>query len=143
MLNNSKYKELWAVDVDNFKDAVNVYSNFITPPDMVSDEKHTVLLVDVHQDEVDCLAAWCRTADLEYNIYLYTCVMTVSEWFGQVAEQADAIIVNTALTTLTPIKDKLAELPVTWYYGPKNFLTNNQSIKTPVDYFINYEKSVK
>ena len=58
------------------------YSNFITPPDIVDDDKHSILLIDVAQDDVLKIAAWCSQSTKEYNVYLYNCEMNDKDWLN-------------------------------------------------------------
>jgi hypothetical protein len=119
------------------------YSNFITPPDFVDEKKHTVLLIDVHADDVQTLAMFCKTSPEFFNVYLYNYQMASEDWFGEARDRADAIIINTEVNTFSSIKDLLAELPTAWYYGPKSFLKNPNRIKSPIDYFIQYSNNLK
>jgi hypothetical protein len=124
-----------------FTEATTVYSNFVTPPDIVTDPKHTVLLVDVDQVTVQKIAMFCQTADAEFNVYMYNTEMGDDNWFFKVTALADAIIVNTDTSELSPVKDRLAEMSKSYYYGPKKFLTNNKVLVSPLQYFQEYQKS--
>ena len=120
------------------------YSNFITPPDVINEEKHNVLLIDAGEEQVQTIAEWCQQANSEFNVYVAEASMLPAvDWLKQVVQTADAIIVNTVPNQLSPAKDRLAELHKSWYYGPKRFLGNNKTVTGPLEYFINFENSVK
>jgi len=114
------------------------YSNFITPPDFVYEDKPNILLIDVPAQQIQDLGMYLINCEFYFNVYLYTHEMGNPEWFGNARNMADAIIVNTEPNMFSTTKDLLAELPIAWYYGPKAFLRNNQQINTPIDYFTQY-----
>lgn len=119
------------------------YTNFVTPPDTVTDKQHTVLLMDVSEEHVQQIAHWCKQARDTYNIYLYHAGMSDPEWFKYMMLNTDAMIINTEDSDLSGLKDRAAESSRSWYYGPRNFLTNAQRIQTPLEYFLSLENSVK
>lgn len=129
--------------MSEFQEAVNQYSNFITPPDFVEDEKHTVVLIDVDKQDIQNIAEWAQTAEQAYNIYIFDHSMDNADWLLQTLDRAQACIVNTVPTVLSPGKDKLAEQGKAYYYGPKNFLASKARIESPLEYFVNYDKSIK
>jgi hypothetical protein len=117
-----------------------MHSNFITPPDTTNEAKHTVLLVDPVWSDIQAVAMICKTIGTDFNVYVYDASMNNIDWLTQVAESSAAIIVNTEATTCSPIKDRLIDLPRTYYYGPKNFLSNTKRIANPQEYFIDYAR---
>lgn len=116
----------------------NIYSNFVTPPDFVNEAKHTVLLVDVVDDQVQSIGMFCKHTSAEFNVYLYNANMDDMTWFSQAVDRADTIIVNTIPNQFSPLKDIIAESPKACYYGPKAHLQNPRRINNPIDYFIEY-----
>lgn len=130
-------------NVVKFKEAVAVYTNFITPPDFIDEEKHTVLLIDVDEAAVQNLAAWCKMSDYEFNVYLYNYTMNDLEWLGEAVSRAESIIIDTTPTELSAVKDRIAEMDKSYTYGPKNFLVNTKRIKNPLEYFQGYKENVK
>ena len=118
-----------------FKEAVEVYSNFITPPDFVDDPRnHTVLMIDVEDIYVQQVAAWCKTADTSFNVYLFNHTMGEKAWLHKVIRMADKIIVNTIETKLTPLKENL-DPERTLYFSV--LPTNEENhIRNPLEYFI-------
>jgi hypothetical protein len=111
-------------------------TNFITPPDFVSDPNHTILLVDVDPVDVETLAHLCAGHDESFNIYLFKEGMSELGWYDECVALAHAIIVNTNETELSPAKDQLVDMPKTFHYGPKNFLNNPRGLENFLDYFI-------
>jgi cellulose biosynthesis protein BcsQ len=126
--------------VDKFKEAVTVYTNFITPPDFVDEQKHSVLLIDADAQTIVSLSEWCQRANSEYNVYLYHHNVDNQDWLDKVVQLVDVIIVNTEPSSLTSLKDKMAMLQNAYHYGPKRFLGNNQHINVPEEYFERYEQ---
>jgi hypothetical protein len=119
-------------------DPTELYSNFITPPDFTRDVKHSVLVIDIESDHLTGLALFCKQASCSFNVYLYESRLPNMDWFNSVRNNVDAIVINTAHNEFSNIKDMLAELPISWYYGPKSFLKNPNRIESPVDYFTDY-----
>jgi len=46
------------------------YSNFITPPDFVEDDFHTVTVVDASPKDVELLGQIAKGTNNAYNVYL-------------------------------------------------------------------------
>ncbi len=129
--------------MSNFASAVEVYTNFITPPDSVENDNHTVVLIDATAEQLDHLAEFCSNANCSYNVYIYNNGMNNIDWLNSALAVADAFLVNTEPNDLSPVKDHIAESPKAWYYGPKHFLMNKQSINNPEKYFQDYENQIK
>lgn len=115
-------------------------SNIITPPDIIDDGSHTVVLVDPSQPEVEAVALYCSGVDVVFNVYVYLSNMNDVEWLTKVISKADAIIINTVPNKLSKFKDKVAIYPNAYYYGPKRFLMNPKQIKNPIEYFAEYSR---
>ena len=125
--------------MSEFADAVEVYTNFITPPDFVTNGNHTVVLIDATEQQIDQLAEFCRTAINSYNVYIYRNGMNDIDWLKSAMSQADTFIVNTESNELSPVKDRVVDSLKSWHYGPKNFLGNNRRIASLENYFQQYE----
>jgi hypothetical protein len=110
-----------------------VYSNFITPPDFVQDQFHTVTVVNATLEEVELLGRMCKGSDDQFNIYLYRSEMNDTEWLDRAVELSDAVIVNTS--TRDPVADQLCTLDKTYYYGPHTFMTESIKVDTVFQYF--------
>lgn len=117
-----------------------MHSNFVTPPDTVTDPKHTVLLVDPVWSDLQAVAMICKTVGTDFNVYVYDAGMNDIDWLLKVASLSDAIVVNTDASDCSPNKDRLVDMPRTYYYGPKNFLSNKKRIANPQEYFIEYAR---
>lgn len=129
--------------MEPFANSNSSYTNILTPPDVSYDDNHTVVLIDASAQQIDDLAQWCGSSQKSYNIYLYRSDMNNLPWLESACGGADAILVNTVVNELSPVKDRLiTTYSNSWYYGPKNFLTNTQSITGPEKYF-QYWDSVK
>lgn len=113
------------------------YSNFITPPDFVEDEFHTVTVVDAAPADVQLLGQIAKGTDKAYNVYLYHQGMDDKDWLGNAMEKSDAVIVNTA----DPYHNEdLCKNSNVYYYGPKTYITDANKVESPFDYFALVEK---
>lgn len=120
----------------------NSYSNIVTPPDLVTDSKHTVLLIDAESDDVNSLGLYLKQSTAAFNVYLYNQSMGNLEWMALVGDRAHAIVVNSVENGFSEVKEKLIDLPNCYYYGPKSFNTSTRQITTPLDYFAEYIKTL-
>ena len=114
------------------------YSNFVTPPDFVTDQFHTVTLVDASWDDIETLATYCKSCSQSFNVYLFNEVNSDYKWLADAISKSDVVIINTDSTDLSLIKDKLVIADNAYYYGAKNFLMNSKRIEQPIDYFIKH-----
>ena len=137
--NNNRYQPSWEAQLSEFSDAVEVYTNFITPPDFVTNDNHTVVVIDATDQQLDQLAEFCRTANVSYNVYIYCNGMNETDWLNTALSEADAFVVNTVANELSPIKDHIATSTKSWYYGPKNFLGNTRQLTSLENYFQQFE----
>jgi hypothetical protein len=106
-------------------------SNLVTPPDLLDNEMHSVLLVDPEQDDLDAVIKFCQYAEQVFNVYVYTPNMTNLDWLSQAASTSDAIIVNSRSDNYK----ELCLLDKTYYYGDKHYLENQRKILDPLQYF--------
>lgn len=116
------------------------FSNIVTPPDFVNQKGHTVVMIDPEWSEVEDVAMYLKTAKHSYNVYVYRDEMCDKEWLSEALAKTTHIIVNTINNDGSPLKDKVASRKESYYYGPKNFLMNQNKIDRPIDYFLNLEK---
>jgi len=109
-----------------------VHSNFITPPDFVDEDLHTVTVVDASHDDIELLVKMCEYSDDTFNIYLYKSAMGDPAWLQTAVEKSAAVIVN------AENKDTqwLCGLEKTYYYGPTKFLSPARYINNPLHYFV-------
>lgn len=108
-----------------------MYSNFITPPDFVNEEKHTVTVVNATEDDVEMLGRMAQVSDEEYNIYLYHNGMNDTTWLDSAINLSDAIVVNIN----QPGWDHICNNNKTYYYGDRTLLSPSLKITSAVDYF--------
>ena len=116
------------------------YSNFVTPPDLVSEFKHTVLLVDLPSSDVEQIGLHCKQSSQCYNVYLYNTPMEFLDWMVAAGDRADAIIVNMEIEI--EYKNKLLELENCYYYGSQNLHQNPRLLNNPLEYFVFHEKQL-
>jgi hypothetical protein len=110
-----------------------VYSNFITPPDFVEDQFHTVTVVNATDQEVELLGRMCKGSDDQFNIYLYKAAMNDLPWLKKAVDLSDAVIVNT--DGLDSVLEDLLVLDKTHYYGQRDFLVKAQQVQNVFQYF--------
>jgi hypothetical protein len=114
------------------------YSNFITPPDFVDEVKHTVVMVNATEGDIQALGMFCKTAVAYFNIYFYNHAMNNPAWFDQVLTRADAVVINYLVDIPAADQKRLFSSNKTWYYGPSEVVGSAHHVDTPLDYFINY-----
>lgn len=106
-------------------------SNLVTPPDLLDNESHSVLLVDPEQADLDAVIRFCQHTDQTFDVYVYTPNMNNRAWLDQAATVCDAIVVNSRSDNYK----ELCLLDKTYYYGDRIYLENNQKIHDPLQYF--------
>ena len=112
-------------------------SNLITPPDIMTDGTKSVLLVEPTESELEAVALYSMNTRDDINIYVYLEAMHDVEWLTHAADVANAVVINTGVSSISPIKDRLATRRNAWHYGPKRFLMSMpHKINAPIDYFI-------
>ena len=114
-----------------------MHSNIITPPDFVDDDTQQILIIDSDWNDIDTVVLWLQNSATPYNIYVYTDDMMEPDWLDAAIVRAHAIIVNTADSACTPIKNKLIKDSRTWYYGPHRYLGNQRQLPALIEYFKN------
>lgn len=115
----------------------NEYSNFITPPDFVSDKLHTITIINATTDDIELVVNLCQFGNESYNIYLYSMNMDQIEWLTQAIQKSDAIVVN------ADVNEDYCQLEKTYYYGKKTFLTPAVKVNGILDYFVQRQKGNK
>ena len=112
------------------------YSNFITPPDFVEDEFHTITLVDAAPGDVELMGTMAKGTTKSYNIYLYHRGMDNTDWLAKAIERSDTVIVN----TMDHDNENICKNSNVYYYGPKTYITDANKVESPFDYFALQEK---
>ncbi len=110
-----------------------MHSNFITPPDFVNEELHTVTVVDPSDDDVQLLIRMCQNSDEMYNIYLYSSDMLDKNWLEKSINQSDAVIVNLDCTE----QQWLCGLEKVFYYSQNNYIIPAKKVDNVLHYFSN------
>lgn len=106
-------------------------SNLVTPPDIISNDLYSVLLVDPEQADVDTIIKFCQYADTSYNVYVYTPNMNNKDWLLKAVEASGAVIVNSRSDDYK----ELCLLDKTYYYGDRLYIENQKKITDPLQYF--------
>jgi hypothetical protein len=73
-----------------------MYSNFITPPDFVDDNLHTVTVINASTEEIASLARMCQTNDEMFNVYLYHNGMKNTAWLQEAIDRSETVIIKYA-----------------------------------------------
>jgi hypothetical protein len=107
-------------------------SNLVTPPDIVSNELHSVLLVDPDQSDLDTVIKFCQYSDQCFNVYVYTPNMDNQDWLAEAVNACNAVIVNTK----TLEYKEICRLEKTFYYGSTVLIGNQKKLIDPVHYFL-------
>jgi hypothetical protein len=107
-------------------------SNLVTPPDIVENVLHSVLLIDPEQYDVDAVIKFCQHCDTAFNVYVYTPNMKNTEWLKQAVDASDTLIINTRSNN----NQEMCLLERSYYYGPKLYLENPRKIDDPLHYFV-------
>lgn len=108
-------------------------TRFITPPDVFLDSDAVkVLLIDASPDEVETIAYICSNLQQDFDIYLYRDDLDDAAWLTQVAGHADALVINTVQTYLSPVKELFYHSPKAHVYGPAE---GANTVQSAVEYF--------
>ena len=106
-------------------------SNLITPPDVIDNGLHSVLIVDPVSADVDAVIKFCQYSQQAFNVYVYTPNMNNPDWLSKAANISDAIVVNSNSNE----HKSLCLLDKTYYYGDQLYLENPRKIPDPLHYF--------
>lgn len=118
-----------------------MHSNIVTPPDFVDDQLPTVTIIDANWDDIETVVLWLQTTEhVAYNVYVYTDIMFEPDWLEQAVARSQAIIMNSAESGCTKLKNQLLKDARTWYYGPNRYLGNANQLTHPIDYFIKFNE---
>lgn len=109
-----------------------MYSNFITPPNFVHEDKHTVTVIDATVEDVETLAAVAQNSNEDFNVYLYRNEMENLDWLHQALDLSDSVIIN--IDNFDWLN--LCNNNRVYYYGEKTLLSPATKINNPVEYFI-------
>jgi hypothetical protein len=108
-----------------------MYSNFITPPDFVDEQKHSITIVEATTQEIELLYNIARNGTEDYNIYLYCAEMGDNSWLATAIGKSHSVIVNF---------DRWKDLEIfksenVYYYGQGLVVSPAQKINSLLDYF--------
>lgn len=108
-------------------------SNLITPPDLISNDLHSVLLIHPEKEELDLVIKFCQYSANAFNVYVYTCNMNNMIWVKDAIYRSNSIIINSQLYW-NEFKE-VCPIEKTYYYGSQTFLENNKKLLDPLEYF--------
>jgi len=117
---------------------VEVVSNIITPPDFVYNANSNVVVIDPSESDVESIAYYLKSSPLRVNLYVYDSTESNDpEWLETAIARSDALLINTADSSISQRKDKLAVDKKAYHYGAKRFLMSmDRHLGSPIEYFI-------
>ena len=117
---------------------VEVVSNIITPPDFVYNANSNVVAIDPSESDVESIAYYLKSSPLRVNLYVYDSTESNDpEWLETAIARSDALLINTAESSISHRKDKLAVDKKAYHYGAKRFLMSmDRHLESPIEYFI-------
>ena len=116
---------------------MSLNSKFITSPDLVGKDMHSVLIVDAEWSDIENVAFFCKSCEEDFTIYLYQAYENNKEWLMDAFSRSDVVLINNLNGKLSQFFDKLLLDPNAYYFGNKIAGKDNY-FKNPVDYFIEY-----
>jgi hypothetical protein len=114
-------------------------SNLVTPPDIVRNGLHSVILIDPEQHDVDAVIKFCQFSKISFNVYVYTPNMDNDQWLDDAVNASDAVIVNTRANRY----NNFCLLDKSFYYGAINLVENQKKLPDPLHYFAAHLESAK
>lgn len=112
-------------------------SKFITIPDLVEKDYHTILLIDAEWSDIENVSFFCKSCETDFTIYLYQAYENNKEWLLEAYSRADITLINNANTKLNLFFNKLLDDKNSFYFGNKIEGKSNY-YKNPIDYFVEY-----
>ena len=109
-------------------------TRFISPPDSVQLENHSVLLVDFPYEDIEKIVLHCKTDEKDYDVLMYSPDDHDREWLDWAFASCDRAIVNLNYTINTLIKAQMVIMPKTLYVGKLDIM-QNRCIESPIEYF--------
>jgi predicted kinase len=103
----------------------------------VSDELHTVTVIDATTDDIELLVNLCQLGNELYNVYLYKTEMNQPDWITQAVQKSSAVIDVHRNNETFCYNEK------TFYYGEKTFLSPATKVKGILDYFVQRQQEHK
>lgn len=114
-------------------------SNLITPPDILNNGSHSVIIIDPEQHDVDAVIKFCQYSEQTFNVYVYTPNMNNLDWLNKAINASDTVIVNSRSDEFK----KFCLLDKSYYYGDCLYLENQKKLEDPLHYFAAQIKSNK
>lgn len=108
-----------------------MYSNFITPPDFVTDDFHTLTVINASEADILLLTQFCQYSDVPYNIYMYRDEMNNNSWLTQAIEKSSATIIHDINTNW----HKFFSSNSVYYYGTNQYACPAVKVNNILDYF--------
>ena len=104
----------------------------------MSDELHTVTVIDATTDDIELLVNLCQLGDELYNVYLYKTEMDQPDWATQAIQKSSAVIVD-----VNDNNETFCDNEKTFYYGEKTFISPATKVKGILDYFVQRQQEHK
>lgn len=110
------------------------HTNFITAPDFINENEHTILIVDAAPIDIETLAFLCASHSESFDIYLYKESMEDLGWLIQAAGKANTILLNTVKNSISAVKETYAAKENVYHYGDITY-PNDRRIESVLSYF--------
>ena len=82
---------------------VNQKTRYITYPDTVAKERHTVLIIDIKPADFIVLTEFLQNISSDFDIYLYDGKSHDLEWLNYVSQMCDVVLIDdTSQVKITP-----------------------------------------
>lgn len=104
-------------------------SRFITYPSTVTKENNTVVIIDADVDDIERIGFFCKTSNVDHDIYLYRGDLHDLEWLNCISKEANRILINDSSQVTIHNSDQVTR------YGQGLDLVN------PLDYFKKFEEN--
>ena len=98
-------------------------SRFITSPDLVEKDKHTVTLIDPSADDIESVGLYCATLETDYDIYLYNGSWGDLQYLQELSNRSDKVLISSASQVNISGSENVEQ------YGP------TQPLTSPLEYF--------
>lgn len=116
-----------------------MYCNFISPPAVLEKKQnHSILIIDPDEKTVKDLETICKSVGTDFDVYFYAAVCDDLQWLETAFNMVDVVLIDTIVSGISPIKDRLTAHPKCYHYGPKRFVNGAKHINSAQEYFLLY-----
>ena len=73
---------------------INQKTRYITYPDTVAKERHTIMIIDIKPADFIVLTEFLQASDKDFDVYLYDGASHDLEWLNHVSKDCDVILID-------------------------------------------------